>query len=184
MKATDILMDEHRVIEGVLDSLETAANRLLTGEAVPMDFFLKATDFIQGFADGCHHQKEEGALFVALVENGMSRATGPVAVMLAEHEQGRRLTRAMRDGAERVQAGDKEALTQVAQNALGYVTLLRQHIMKEDHILFPMAERVIPMDQHQQVEEDFERIEQEETGEGIHETYLGLADELAKAMAA
>jgi len=102
MKATEILMEEHRVIEGVLTSLETAAKRLSTGQAVAAGIFLKAADFIKGFADGCHHRKEEGVLFPALVANGMPKDSGPVAVMLAEHEEGRRLTRAMREGAERM----------------------------------------------------------------------------------
>ena len=40
MKATEILMDEHRVIERVIAALETAANRLSSGQAFPIDFFL------------------------------------------------------------------------------------------------------------------------------------------------
>ncbi len=66
MKATEILMEEHRVIERVLTSLEIASNRLSLGQAIPADFFLKAADFIKGFADGCHHKKEEGVLKVIL----------------------------------------------------------------------------------------------------------------------
>lgn len=183
MKATEILMEEHRVIERVLPALETAANGLAAGGAVPAEFFLKAADFIQGFADGCHHHKEEDVLFVALVANGMSRETGPVAVMLAEHAEGRRLTRAMRAAAEQMQAGDPAAAAQVVANALGYVRLLRQHIQKEDRILFPMADRIIPAGQHAQVTAAFDHIEHEETGEGVHEKYLGLAAELEKAAA-
>ena len=182
MKATEILMEEHRVIERVLVSLETAAKRLSAGQAVPIDFFLKAADFIKGFADGCHHKKEEGVLFVFLVANGMSRDAGPVAVMLAEHEEGRRLTRAMREGAKRLKGGDQTAISQVTQNALGYVTLLRQHIQKEDNILFPMADRAIPVEQHAQITEAFDHIEHEETRAGVHEKYLSLAAELEKAM--
>jgi len=142
-----------------------------------MDFFLKASDFIKNFADGCHHKKEEGILFVALAANGMPQDAGPVGMMLAEHEEGRRLTRAMREGAQRVQGGDAAALSQVIQNALGYVALLRQHIQKEDHILFPMADQVIPIGQHQQIMADFNRIEHEAD---VHEKYLRIADELSK----
>ena len=184
MKATEILMEEHRVIERVLTSLEKAANRLSAGQEIPISFFLKAADFIKGFADGCHHKKEEGVLFVKLVANGMSKESGPVAVMLAEHEQGRQFTRAMREGAERLQRGDTTAIPRITQNALGYSALLRQHIQKEDRILFPMADRIIPVEQQAQITEAFERIEHEETGEGVHDKYLGIANELEKMVTA
>lgn len=125
MQATDILMDEHRVIERVLTSLEQAAVRLNQGEAVRPGFFIDAADFVKGFADGCHHKKEEGVLFTALVDAGLPQNVGPVGVMLDEHEQGRAFTRGMRAAAERLEAGDATARADVVQNALGYVALLR-----------------------------------------------------------
>ena len=32
----------------------------------------------------------------------------------------------------------------IAENAVGYLTLLREHIEKEDGVLYPLAERLIP----------------------------------------
>jgi len=180
MQATDILSSEHRVIERVIGALEGAARRLAAGESIRPGFFLDAADFIKGFADGCHHQKEEGVLFKRMGENGMPVQGGPIAVMLHEHEQGRAFTRGMREAAQKLQSGDASAASAVVQNALGYGALLRQHIMKEDNILFPMAGRVIPAAQHADVLEDFERVEHEETGEGVHEKYLALAEKLEK----
>lgn len=180
MQATDILMDEHRVIERVLTSLETAAVRLQEGEAVRPGFFIDAADFIKGFADGCHHKKEEGVLFVALVDAGMPQRVGPVAMMLAEHEQGRAFTRGMRAAAERLAGGDASAREEVVSNALGYVELLRAHIGKEDHVLFPTAAEMIPSDQQAVLVDRFETIEHEETGEGVHEKYLALAGALGQ----
>ena len=182
MEATDILMAEHRVIERVLAVLNTAAERLEQGQPVRPGFFIDASDFIKGFADGCHHRKEEGVLFEAMVNHGMSRLGGPIAVMLADHEQGRSFTRGMRAAAQKLEAGDASAREAVVANAKGYVTLLQQHIMKEDNILFPMAERVIPVADHAKVVEDFERVEHEETGEGVHEKYLALAASLEGEM--
>src|SRR5512139_965640 len=106
MKATDILMEEHRVIERVLNSLEKAALEAQKGEKVSPEFFILAADFIKGFADGCHHKKEEGVLFKEIVNAGVPEQGGPVGVMLADHEQGRVYTRAMRQAAEQWQAGD------------------------------------------------------------------------------
>jgi hemerythrin-like domain-containing protein len=180
MRATHILMDEHLVIERVLAALELASERINRGEQIQPAFFLNAADFIQNFADGCHHRKEEGVLFVAMNEAGMVVQGSPIGVMLAEHEQGRVFTRAMKEAAQKWEQGDLSARDAVARNALGYVALLRQHIHKENKILFPMADRLIPSDSQEKVSIDFERIEQEETGEGIHEKYLAMADGLEK----
>ncbi len=182
MEATDILKSEHRVIERVLAALSLAADRLAQGQPVRPGFFIDASDFIKGFADGCHHRKEEGVLFEAMVAGGMSRLGGPIAVMLADHEQGRSFTRTMRAAAEKLAAGDASARETVVFNARGYVNLLRQHIMKEDHVLFPMAEQVIPPADQAKVTEDFEHVEHEETGAGVHEKYLALAEKLEKEM--
>ncbi len=178
MKATEILSQEHRVIEGVLDALQAAAQSVGEGVSVRPAFFIEAADFIRGFADGCHHHKEEGVLFKMMVENGIPAQGGPVGVMLNEHELGRQYTRGMRAAAESWVQGDEAARPAVVENALGYVALLRQHILKEDKILFPMADRAIPLDEHPVVLAGFERVEHEETGAGIHEKYLALAEHL------
>ena len=180
MKATDILSSEHRVIERVISALETASHQLEAGQPVRPGFFIAASDFIKGFADGCRHQKEEGVLFKSMADHGLPVEAGPIGVMLFEHEQGRQFTRQMREAALRLDSGDETARGAVVQNALGYAALLRQHIQKEDNILFPMANRVIPVSQHDQVFEGFERVEHEETGEGIHEKYLALAESLER----
>jgi hemerythrin-like domain-containing protein len=184
MKATQILSNEHRVIERVLNSLDAEVARARRGEPVRPGFFVDAADFMRGFADGCHHRKEEGVLFKTMNAHGIPVEGGPIGVMLDEHERGRVYTRAMRAGAERWQAGDATAKVETLQNASAYTALLRQHIQKEDNVLFPMADRFIPQAEHAQVEEGFEHVEHEETGEGIHEKYLGLAEKLEKEVLA
>ena len=171
-------MEEHRVIERVIDALEEGAARLEQGDQVRPGFFIQVTDFIKGFADGCHHKKEEGVLFPTMSEHGVPVHGGPIGVMLSEHEQGRTLTRTLRSSAEKLGAGDDSAGADVIRFARGYSNLLRQHIGKEDHVLFPMADQVIPASQHEQVLKDFENVEHEEVGEGVHEKYLALAQSL------
>jgi len=164
--------------------METGAERLTAGQPVRPGFFLDAADFIKGFADGCHHRKEEGVLFEAMVAAGLPKQAGPIAVMLAEHEQGRAYTRGMREAALRLAGGDASAQVEVARNAQGYAALLRGHIAKENSILFPMADQMISAARQAQVAEDFEHVEHEETGAGIHEKYLALAEALEREMTA
>ncbi len=121
MKATIVLSEEHRVIERVLDTLEEAANKLESGKFVRPEFFLSATDFIRGFADGCHHKKEEGVLFSRMNEQGIPYEGGPLGVMLAEHEAGRSQTRALHAAAQDLLSGDPSAIERVIQSSRDYV---------------------------------------------------------------
>jgi hemerythrin-like domain-containing protein len=183
MEATDILVAEHEIILEVIGALETQTGRLQAGNPVRTEFFLDAVDFIRNFADGCHHRKEEGVLFPAMAAGGLGAESGPIAVMLAEHVQGRAYTRAMEDAAKRLFAGESAAAVAVAENALGYGALLRRHIAKENTILFPMAERFIPEAKRAAVNAAFDRIETEETGAGVHEKYHALAEKLVREAA-
>jgi hemerythrin-like domain-containing protein len=86
----------------------------------------------------------------------------------------------MRVAAESLATGEPGAKAAVVQNALAYVALLKQHIDKEETVLFPMAGRVIELRRQSELAEAFERIEHEETGEGVHEKYLAMAERLER----
>jgi hemerythrin-like domain-containing protein len=180
MKPTEVLTEEHRVIERVLFALEKAASRLSRGEDVYLRFFSGTSALIYGFADSYHYKKEETVLYPALVENGFPKDTGPVAVLIAEHEEGRRLAQRLRLVTERFQGGDVKVRDQVVLSALGYVSLLRRHMDKEDKLLFPMVEKVIPANRQDQIIEAFNRFEQEENGLELHEKYYGMAERLVQ----
>lgn len=182
MKATEILMSEHRVIERVINALETGAQRLEASQPIRPEFFLDAADFTKGFTDGCHHKKEEDVLYNTMAKAGIPVEGGPIGMMLFEHEQGRAYTAGMRSAAQKLKDGDATAASAVIQNALGYAELLRMHIQKEEEILFPMADRFVPTAQQEQIMDGFEHVEHEETGEGVHEKYLALAESLEKEL--
>jgi hemerythrin-like domain-containing protein len=183
MSATDVLKDEHRGVERMLAIVEAAGKRLEAGGDVPADLYLSAVDFFRGFTDGCHHAKEEEKLFPAMEKRGVPREGGPIGVMLAEHEQGRVYVRAIAEAAARYSKGDKSAASALIQNGRGYVGLLRQHIAKENGILFPMADKVLSDAEQAQLLKEFETIERERTGPGEHERYHHVLDELEQVVA-
>jgi hemerythrin-like domain-containing protein len=178
MKATDILMDEHRVIEQVLNCLEKLADRCEAGETLDSRSAVEALEFFRNFADRCHHGKEEGHLFPLLEARGFSRQGGPTGVMLHEHEEGRRLLAAM------ARAVERDTPREFVQHARAYVDLLREHIRKEDHCLFPMAAGILSGTDAESLAQRFEHVENAEMGEGTHEHYLELANTLADRLGA
>ncbi len=183
MKATQVLRDEHDGILAMLAIVEAAARRLREGKPVPPDLMTNAVGFFRNFADRCHHGKEEGELFPALVARGIPKEGGPIGVMLAEHDEGRAFVRGMGEAAARYAAGETAAVPALVSNTLGYVNLLRAHIDKENNVLFEMADGVLSDSEQSQLFDAFERIEQTRIGPGEHERYHAMIGEYQKIAA-
>lgn len=166
-----ILMQEHQTILKVLDAIEARVNRL-GQEPFPADFFTGALDFCRNFADGCHHFKEEDTLFPAMIEKGFSRESGPIAVMLADHDFGRACLKAVRENL------DPPNIDIIRQNALAYVQMLRQHISKEDNILFRMAVNVLDEQDVARLEAIFADESNAKINAAVREKYAALAARL------
>jgi hemerythrin-like domain-containing protein len=140
---TAILRDQHRNILKVAAVLEQILDGRPASAPMDHDAIADCVSFIRLYADALHHGKEEDLLFPALHECGMPKDGGPIAVMLQEHAEGRRFARAMADALPAARGGDQAAADRLAHAGRGYIHLIRGHIMKEDHVLFNMADQMI-----------------------------------------
>lgn len=183
MQATQVLRDEHEGILAMLAVVEAAANQIKNGKNVPPELFTDAVDFFRNFADGCHHGKEELELFPKLAERGIPNEGGPIGVMLTEHDEGRAFVRGISEAAERYAKGDQSAVPALVKNALGYVKLLREHIDKENGVLFVMADQVLSGEDQNKLYDAFEEIERTRTGPGEHERYHAMIAKYQKIAA-
>jgi hemerythrin-like domain-containing protein len=175
---TQVLMAEHELILQALDALEARLDRM-GDEPSPADreFFEKVVEFLRGFADKCHHGKEEDLLFKKMAARGFPTQGGPIAVMLSEHQAGRAFIRGIAEGAAGI-GSDPRAAETIDRNARGYLDLLRNHIAKENQVLFPMADRTLSAEDQRDLALAFGRFETQETGAGVHERMIGLLQEL------
>ncbi len=137
---TGILRDEHRLILEVVTVLEILVDRGREGTSVPE--LGACVHFFRLYTDALHHGKEEDLLFSAMVDHGFPRHQGPIAMMVQEHQLGRSLVRQMADTLDRAET-DAAAWRAFEHAARSYVQLLRQHIHKEDHAVFDMADTAL-----------------------------------------
>ncbi|OWW21460.1 hemerythrin domain-containing protein [Noviherbaspirillum denitrificans] len=120
---------DHKRCDDFFAQAETAvAGTLWTNAELAMNAFVEALEQ--------HFAMEEQVLFPAFEEATGSNA-GPTSVMRMEHRQMREVISAM-----------NESLAQRdADGFLGYSetlnTLMQQHNMKEESILYPMSDRVL-----------------------------------------
>ena len=179
MKPTEELMHEHQVILHVLKTAAVEAHRIRSEAAIRTALIEMMLDFFHTFTDKCHHAKEEKNLFPMLAKRGMAHDTGPVAVMLAEHTEGRRILSNIAGLLPAAKQDDGDAIAGIAENLATYVNLLENHIAKEDNVLFPMAERLLSETDAAELKKAFALVEEIETGEGMHEKYHQLAHQIS-----
>lgn len=167
MKSVERLKTEHELIERGLNLLEKAGAGLQAGQSLPNGFPEWTARFFQQFADQCHHAKEEDVFFPVLEQRGIPEQGGPIGVMLHEHVLGRDCVARMRQAS---QGHPFDART-FAEAARQYIPLLRQHIFKENNVLFHLAERVMSQADDADVTGRFSQVEQERGLTGLHESF-------------
>lgn len=161
-KATKDLRKEHDAILFVLKILDKMMSAKVE-DSVRLPYYGELVDFLKIFADKCHHGKEENYLFKELVEKGIENEGGPVGAMLKEHAQGRMLIARMSESL------DSQNVAGFQENAIKYSELLRNHIEKENNILFNMADTVLDEEAQEDLFEKFEQHEENVIGHGVHE---------------
>jgi len=118
--ATSRLREEHQLILQVADAMQALVAEGEGPDGLDFDTIGDCVTFIRLFADACHHGKEEDLLFPELEAAGLPRnPLGPA------------------------RQGDEQALATLQNAARGYIDLIRGHILKEDNILFEMADQAV-----------------------------------------
>jgi len=135
-----MLAEEHRMIQRGLVVLGRMAAQLRSGGEVHPEVVEACLRFLRDFADQQHHEKEEHVLFPWLEAQGLSHESGPLAVLRDEHEQVRDHVRRMSASARHLET-DPEARRVFVLHAGELSLFFWKHMLKENEVLFPMAER-------------------------------------------
>ena len=152
MKCTELLTHEHKLILRALDVLDAMTESIEQSRPVDRLDIDKILDFMRWFADAHHQAKEETILFPAL-KRAASSQSRPAAHLMFEHGQERALIEEMEKD---VRLAD---LPQFAGCANRLSSTLRNHIYKEDHILFETADAVLTAAEDEAVFQELNRFE-------------------------
>ncbi len=122
----EYLTQDHSRCDELFAEMEDAAHKDISVAKEPYQKFADATHR--------HFQMEEKVMFVEFeTKTGMTE--GPTQMMRHEHTQMRNLIAQM---AEAIDAGDKDKFFSISETLM---ILLQQHNMKEEQMLYPMAQQ-------------------------------------------
>ena len=172
-ETSEMLSNEHNIILKVVDALEHEIGEIRNKD-IDTTFFKKVIDFIRNYADKFHHAKEEDILFKEFskcAEEGGVHCN-PVEQMLFEHDVGRKYVKMMEAG-----LNDRNK-SKLIEGANGYIELIREHIFKEDNILYPMADEALNKEVKKTMLEKFKKIRSTRKKEA--EGFEKFAKEVAK----
>lgn len=180
MYATDIMRAEHDNIFRFLRAVRALSCQVLEGLPVPVGDYRKIINFARNYADHQHHGKEENFLFDRMIEE-----LGPIADklihhgMLVEHHLCRSYIMDL-DAA--VNLYEEEALPihklDILAAAEGYATTLHRHMIKENDLVYPLAERSLSREVQGEIDTLVEAFERKTSAEGVQDHYLAIANEL------
>jgi len=150
VKCTDLLRQDHKIILRSFDVLQRIVAE--DPERVDQDDAATLLRFLRVFADEHHHMKEESILFPELMRISQTEA-GPLRHLLFEHSQERSLVEGLEDALRRTKAAE------FAVFANRLTERVRNHIQKEDGILFPILDVLISSELDEKVTAGFEKFQ-------------------------
>ena len=156
-RPTEILSNDHKVVLEKLKLMEQTINNLKSTNVKNVLTDLKT--FLRKEAD-LHFKKEEAALFPEM-EKFIPRDESPIGQMLLEHEDLYKYEDNFIRGVDLFSKDESngEAQKLIRENGNSFINLLREHIYKEDNMLFMMADMHLEEDQINAIMKKFEELD-------------------------
>lgn len=178
MSATEQLKAEHEGIKLMLSILLKIYEKLKSTQELNQEHFIRILEFLKVFVDKCHHGKEEDFLLPAMIEGGVPKDKDVITFTLLEHKEGRGYVLDMSKAFNKLKKGNRQASAKILETVKKYITLLIQHIDKEEKMLFSLADKVLSPAKQEELEKAFEKLEIERIGSGKHEEFHKLLHQL------
>jgi DUF438 domain-containing protein len=173
----ELLMTDHEITERVFSAAEKAF--AAPGGPTP-GLVANVREYLVGYVDRCHNQKEERIVFALLQRAGLPVEGGPLAVMLGEHARAKELVQQLDAAAAAYVAGDRARLGDLREVLAAYTALCKDHFWKENDILYPMALRMLDAETQAGIVPAIEALEAE-LGPDTRRRFYRIADEIARA---
>ena len=176
-RAIDSLEQEHRTIEKIVRVIGVLADELEENRNIDTDTLRDLCQFLRIYGNQCHHGKEESYLFPMLESHGVPEAGCPLGALRHEHERSRDLTQELSQASAEYAANPNAGRSALSEVFRKIVQFYPAHIWKEEYLLFPLAKKVLSVQDDERLLKEFTSVESD-IFSNAHENYEQLATEL------
>ncbi|MGH8633962.1 MAG: hemerythrin domain-containing protein [Burkholderiales bacterium] len=142
-KALTIIRDEHRTISAILHGMEYLVQGIRARrKKVDPRVFHAMLYYLDTFSERMHHPKEDKYLFKAMQERS-AEADALIADLEKDHARGKESLRRLAQSLIRYEEGGEQELPAFEREVENFVRNYRDHMRKEEDLLFPLAQKVL-----------------------------------------
>ncbi len=137
MKSTELLTEEHRLIERMIDAVKGEIVAIRKTRKIDPVFIETTVDFIETYADLTHHGKEEGIVFSELAKKTMTIIdTEVMQSLIDDHVRARKNATELRSLNADYRAGNQAGAGRILALLTEFITFYPPHMEKEEKEFF------------------------------------------------
>ena len=177
MKPTENLKYEHQAVKLMLKIMSKISESIKSKEVFYTKDVEEIVDFLVVYFDKGHRIKEEKFFYPAFKFDDIQMKNDCI-VLLNEHLLGKSYLNEIICCVENCKIGSTFSCEKIADCMINYVTLIQNHIQKEENIYFPYADQVLSEDNQIELSKQFQTIDNKIIGTEVQKGF----DELLKEM--
>lgn len=161
IRTTEHLRNEHRQAMRLLAAFRRYLQELRASDVKDSREPSGLLDFLAESLFQKHEEKEEGVLLPELAREGLSWSDGALARIRQDHRQGRYLFRALRQAMRQQEEWSADDRAHFLSVASTWVDFTREHMQREEQIIFPYLDSRISDETDRELLRQFEVIDRE-----------------------
>lgn len=177
MTPTENLTKEHKDIIELLNIMNKIADKIKSKDVFYTSDVEEIIDFLKFFIEKSHHGKEE-IFYPELKFAGIPIELESLSIMMYEHTLAKNYLKDIYSCVENCKIGNSFSGELLADSLKNYVVLIKNHIQKEEEIIFPLADKELSQEKQTDIYRQFENIEKKIISHGFQEHYHKLLKNL------
>jgi len=178
MTPTENLIKEHEEINELLDIMSKIALKIKSKDVFYPTDVEEIIDYLIIIIDKSHHGKEDEVFYPELISSGIPKETAPLSIINYEHTLAKRYLKDISSCVVNCKIGNDFSGELLADSLTNYVVVIKNHIQREEEIIFPIANEVLSSEKQNEITQRFEDIEQKNISHGFFDHFNKLLKKL------
>jgi hemerythrin-like domain-containing protein len=172
-----LLIDEHRIMERVMDVMEKLAEGIEEQRPISSDMILGNIGMLLECNDEYHYGKEEDILLPFLEEIGKNEIKESIQSCITKYRENDTLLATIIDSLEDYSNGDMDATIRIMENIREFVRNVRPLYLNEDEEIFKPLKKNLTTEEMDRLSEKFQDFDYEWDGPTLN-NYQKLVREM------